>query len=84
MPRNLVPELRGLLTDRIAEDDRGPAAHQRQQCLLDRGVERAGDQERGAEGGRHVEVLAQGDDLARRGSRASIITPFGCPVEPEV
>ena len=41
VPHHLLPELRGRFPDGIADDDRRPAADQRQQGLLDRSVEAA-------------------------------------------
>ena len=56
---HLLPELNGRFPNRVADNNRRAAAHQRQQRLFDRGIERRRNQKRRAETLVHIEVLPE-------------------------
>ena len=60
------------------------AADQRQQYLLDRGVEAARDQQRQTEAGLDAELLVRNARSLLARLACATTTPFGVPVEPEV
>src|SRR5262245_3456713 len=62
-PDQSMPELRGRLPYRIADNHRRPATDERQHRLLNRGVKSTRDDERRSETAPHVEVLRQAQDL---------------------
>ena len=81
---DLPPEGGGRFPRRIADHDRGAATHERQQGLLDCGIERAGDEQRSPELPVDVRIRWPSASILLARLACVTTTPFGVPVEPEV